>query len=242
MMFNDINMNSELIEQENINESKQWFRNIFLSVIIHLSLLVLILFLFNYNQKNALMNPRFLYIETQQYKSNFKPMTGEEIQGNQKSFIEKDETAAKFINLSELEADTTNMDQLYKESSLNLSIKYPRGWTFIDQNKNKKLDGVTFWAIDGSYKPPSYIHLEVIEKYLFNEKRYKNKIKLTDCVAYYNEPEELAGQVMQVFYLRTDSEEDYLIKFIVGGMEQYNSFQPRLLAILKSFSFGNSIF
>lgn len=242
MTFNDINMKSELIEQENIYETKIWFRNISLSVLIHLALLLALLLLYNYHQKNSLLNPRFLYIETEQYKRDFEPMTGKEIQENQKSLIEKDEKTTKLINLSELEADTTNMDQLYKESSLNLSIKYPRGWTFIDQNRNKKLDGVTFWAVDGTYNPPPYIHLEVIEKYLFNEKRYSNKIRLADCIAYYNEPEELAGQVTQVFYLRTDSEEDYLIKFIVGGMEQYNSFRPRLLAILKSFSFGNSIF
>ena len=57
--------------------------------------------------------------------------------------------------------DTTLLEQLYSEQTLNVRVKYPAGWKFIDQNNNGKLDGVTFWAAAVNYNPPPYIHLEV---------------------------------------------------------------------------------
>lgn len=60
----------------------------------------------------------------------------------------------KTINFSDIIADTTSLDQIYTEPTLNVLIKYPKGRTFIDQNKNEKLDGVTFWANGGLYNPP----------------------------------------------------------------------------------------
>jgi hypothetical protein len=146
------------------------------------------------------------------------------------------------INPEEIIADTTNLDQVYAEKTLNLSIKYPRGWTYIDQNKKNKLDGVTFWSVEGIYNPPPYIHLEVVEKYFFNPNRFKYKAKQFNCEWYFNDPVNLEGQISQEIYIRTETDEDFIVKIIMAGEEQFRSFQPKFYAIVKSLDFKRGIF
>ncbi len=134
------------------------------------------------------------------------------------------------------------LKQVYSEPTLNVNLKYPGGWTYLDQNKNHQLDGVTFWYANSDYNPPPYVHLEVKEKYLFNKSRFKFKKDFGTFVAYYNEPRELKGQVSQIFYLRTNSDEDFSLKLIMNGREAFKSFQTDFFAMIKSFKFGNSIF
>jgi len=138
--------------------------------------------------------------------------------------------------------DTTGLVQIYAEKTLNVKIKYPLGWTFVDQARQNKLDGVTFWANNGVFNPPPYIFLEVKEKYLFNPSRYKFNTKLENSIAYYNDPEELEGQISQVFYIRTNVDEDYSLKLIMTGKETFIAFQPIFFAMIKTFNFGKSIF
>ncbi len=137
------------------------------------------------------------------------------------------------------EADTSSLRQIYAERTLNVRVRFPLGWTFIDQNRKNKLDGVTFLGLGGSEKSPPIVHLEVREKYLFNSSRYKYSFKLDDCIAYYNDPEEMQGYVTQSFYLVTENSEDYSLKLTVKGKESFNSQQPVLFAMLKSFKFGS---
>ncbi len=67
-------------------------------------------------------------------------------------------------------ADTVGLQNIYSENTLDVQIKYPYGWTYIDQNVKNRLDGVTFWGSPKTYNPPPYIHLEVVDKSLFNPK------------------------------------------------------------------------
>lgn len=138
--------------------------------------------------------------------------------------------------------DSTSLNQVYKEPTLNLKIKYPVGWVYLDQQVKKKIDGITFWAAQSNYNPPPYIHVEVLEKYLFNESRYKYKYDFRDFMGYYNDPVEMDNQVTQVVYIRTEDDEDFSIKLIMNGREQFKSFQPVFFSMIKSFRFGNSIF
>jgi hypothetical protein len=138
--------------------------------------------------------------------------------------------------------DTSGLEQVYSEKTLNVKIKYPVGWTFVDQDNHNKLDGVTFWANNGIFNPPPYIFLEVKEKYLFNPSRFKFSTKLANSVAWYNDPEELEGQVSQVFYIRTETDEDYSIKLIMNGRDIFIAFQPVFFGMIKSFNFGKSLF
>jgi hypothetical protein len=147
-----------------------------------------------------------------------------------------------YYNFAGAGTDTSALVQVYSEKSLNVNINYPVGWTFVDQDKQKKLDGVTFWANNGIFNPPPYIFLDVQQKYLFNPSRYKYSTKLKNTVAYYNDPEELEGQVSQVFYIRTDTDEDFSLKLIMNGKDTFIAFQPIFFGMIKSFNFGSSLF
>lgn len=138
--------------------------------------------------------------------------------------------------------DSTNLNQMYSEATLNVKVRYPVGWVYVDQQQKKKLDGITFWSSDGRYNPPPYIHVEVVEKYMFNPSQYKFKYEFPNFTGYYNDPEELEGQVSQSIYIRTDDDEDYIIKLIMNGREQFREFQPTFFAMVKSFKFGSSFF
>lgn len=139
-------------------------------------------------------------------------------------------------------ADTGGLASVYAEGTLNVRMRYPSGWKFIDQNRKNKLDGVTFigYAVDPSNAP--YVILQVKEKYLFNSSRYKNKEELSSYTIYYNDPQEMEGQVSQILYIRTGGDEDYSIKLIVNGMERFKDYQPVFFSMIKSFRFGRSLF
>ena len=154
----------------------------------------------------------------------------------------KGHSMSSYNNFEGTGTDTSGLEQVYAENTLNVKIKYPLGWTFIDQDRHNRLDGVTFWANNGIFNPPPYIFLEVKEKYLFNPSRFKFNTKLANSVAWYNDPEELEGQVSQVFYIRTESDEDYSIKLIMTGKDTFIAFQPIFFGMIKSFNFGKSIF
>lgn len=139
-------------------------------------------------------------------------------------------------------ADTSSLQSVYRETTRNVTMRYPSGWKFLDQNVKSKLDGVTFWYGGGNINPPPYIFLEVKEKYLFNEKSYKYKSDQGHHVFYYNDPTEMAGQVSQIIYVRTESDEDYSIKLIIQGWDAFNAFKPTFYGIIKTFKFGWSLF
>lgn len=148
----------------------------------------------------------------------------------------------RYVGFSPGIGDTTALQQVYSEKSLNVTINYPNGWTFLDQNRRNKLDGVTFWANNGAFDPPPYIFLEVKEKYLFNPAHFKYNTKTMGSEIYYNDPVELEGQVSQIFYFRTNSKEDYSIKLIMNGREAFSAFQPVFFGMIKTFRFGQRLF
>lgn len=174
-------------------------------------------------------------------KENISEESEKRKQNNQ-STEDQSENNLILVNPEDLIADTTDIDQIYSEKTLNLSIKYPKGWTFIDQTKKNKLDGVTFWSVEGVYNPPPYIHLEVVEKYLFNPNRYKYKVKQFNCEWYFNDPVNLEGQISQEIYIKTEDAEDFSVKLIMKGEDQFRAFQSKFFAIVKSLEFGKGIF
>lgn len=139
-------------------------------------------------------------------------------------------------------ADTLGLKQIYSEGTLNVRIKYPLGWTYIDQNVKSRLDGVTFLGIQAGGKEPPYVHLEVREKYLFNESRFKQNEEIKNAILYFNEPEEMEGEVTQIVYIRTEEEYDYSIKLTVKGYENFLGYRPVFFGMIKSFQFGSRWF
>jgi hypothetical protein len=249
-------MNKEIPEIENYNQLKMWIRSCILSFIFHILFLLVFVF-FGLTSEKQKINSQFFSIETSSFvkqdeivdENPSDPIEeyGEHLpeKENEKQLPEKEEvfkSAPVFVNLNNIYADTTELDQLYKESTLNISIKYPSGWTFLDQNKKNKLDGVTFWAVDGINNPPPYMHLEVMDKSYFIEKRYLHTAEIENSKVFFNDPEEMEGYVSQTFYFRTETDNDFQIKLMLKGMSEFKSFQPRFWAIIKSFKYDNALF
>lgn len=147
-----------------------------------------------------------------------------------------------YYNMNSGGFDSTGLSQIYQEPTLKVRLNYPAGWIYMDQQRRRKLDGITFWASVGSYNPPPYIHVEVVEKYIFNPDQYKYKYDFNRFTGYYNDPEEMENQVSQTIYIRTGDDEDYSIKLIMNGKDAFKEFQPVFFAMVKSFRFGNSLF
>jgi hypothetical protein len=224
------------------------------SVIIHLFIAAAAILIFKLQVSAPPPPPAYVQVITKEIETaraeetpvetEKTPVTENEYQTEKTVQEVKTEPAEveKYLNFSNANADTSNLKQVYSESTLNVSIRYPFGWTYIDQNVKNKLDGVTFWSADARFDPPPYVHLEVKEKYLFNPRRYSYSMKLKDAVAHYNEPSELQGQVSQEFYIRTETNEDYSIKLIMNGETNFKLFQPEFFGMIKTFRFGKSLF
>ena len=231
------------------------------SLLLHAGILISILISLKIQSNTAKVNPPFVQVTTQDLNS--KALTNSEkkytlgkdlksekaTRGNDKlngikTSVKEKELLANdsFYSLSSINADTSHLDQIYKEPTLNVTIKYPAGWTYVDQDLRNKLDGVTFWSNLGNYTPPPYVHLEVKDKDLFSASRYKFKLKMNGYTIYYNIPEKLEGQISQTFYIRTNSDEDFSFELIMEGEEAFKSFQPVFFGMIKSFKFGRSLF
>jgi len=219
------------------------------SIILHVLIFFATAFLLNLSFDKSIISSSYVQITTNEVTG--KTLTDEEKnqekiteqKKEKKIVLEKEENKnSAYLNFNNIKPDTSNLEQVYSESTLNVSIKYPVGWTYIDQNVKNKLDGVTFWSQNGNYTPPPYIHLEVKEKYLFNPQKYKYSFEGKNYIAYYNEPEEIAGQVSQTIYIRTYEDEDYSIKLIMEGEKSFKTFQPVFFGMIKSFKFGESFF
>lgn len=132
--------------------------------------------------------------------------------------------------------DSTLLDLEYKETTLNVRMRYSEGWAFLDDKGSSKLDAVTFWNPNVPNSP--WVQLKVTDKYLFRESRYKQKEEFDDYTVYYNVEEELEGEVKFEVYLRTETSEDYIITYRVKGMDTFKKYRPVFMAMLKSFRFG----
>jgi hypothetical protein len=134
--------------------------------------------------------------------------------------------------------DTAGLKNYYAETTLNVRIRYPDGWAFLDQPKNGKLDAVTFMGLRASNGAIPYIILEVKEKYLFNPSQYQHVDAREHYALYYNDPENLEQQVSQTVYVRTERNEDYSIKMIVTGEDAFHELQLAFFAMIETFRFG----
>jgi hypothetical protein len=215
--------------------------NFLLSVFIHSILFLGTAYLFSLTFEKPIINSVYLTLpknESTAQKELIKELLKEDATNPEQ--IATDETTGAFLNFNKADYDTSKIKQVYKESTLNVSVRYPNDWTYLDQNVKNKLDGVTFWSAKGNYDIPPYIHLEVQDKYIFNPARWENKLEHKGNIYYYNEPEEIEGYFTQIIYIRTDSEEDYSLKLMTKGKEVFQSFQPVFFSMAKSFRFGRS--
>ncbi len=216
--------------------------SLFLSILIHCVIFFLTAYIINLQFDKPVINSVYLT-----FQKNGSPLKTELKNESVEKSINPEESIKEnidpeFYSFSKDEYDTSDIRQIYKESTLNVSVRYPNGWTYLDQNVKNKLDGVTFWSVQNNFEIPLYIHLDVQEKYIFNPLRYKNNLEHKENIFYYNDPEELEGYITQIIYIRTETDEDYSLKLMVKGKETFKSFQPVFFNMAKSLKFGKSFF
>ena len=238
------------IKIEPVNKS---ILSTFISFIIHLIVLFLALVMLNeFSEKGRNTSP-FIQISSRDIEKNVQSMNNNNHLNNDKMLnnAKKDQKKIKnisssdnsiFTNFSKMTLDTTSLDQIYHEPSFNVTIKYPNGWTYIDQDVKNKLDGVTFWFANSNLLPPPYVHLEVEDKDLFDSQKYKYCTEVNGYKIFYNKPDILEDQISQTLYIRTNYEVDYSLKLIIIGQKAFESFQPIFFGMVNSFKFGKSFF
>ncbi len=239
---------------EDIQKERSTALSFAASAFFHLLLFVIAYFFTNLNLNKINANSGYVQVFTKKEDLetiNFEKKFEKEIESKTESpNIETvkpeeptpDSQPTIALSFLDQDADTSSLEQIYSETTLNVSLKYPVGWTFIDQNVNKKLDGVTFWANVSNYNPPPYVHLQVCDRNLFNESKYKHNLPLRDVVMYFNDPENMANYFSQTFYFRTETNEDFSLKLTIKGEQAFKSFQPLFYGMLKTFRFGESLF
>ncbi len=228
------------------------------SLLLHIASLFLVIIILNETSDKPHAGRGFIQITSDDYlqsqtssqngKDNFTSRNNEssikKVDEEKKILDKTNETEANqsFYNFSNFPVDTTSLDQVYHESTLDVTLRYPNGWTYVDSDVKNKLDGVTFWFTQTNIYPPPYVHLEVEDKDLFDPQRYKHKTEINGYDVYFNDPQELEGQISQTIYIHTNSDQDYSLKLIMEGKQAFNAFQPVFFGMVKSFKFGKSLF
>ncbi len=150
-------MNKEELEIEHSVQSKLWISSFSLSIILHIIIIITFIYVSVLQEKSPKVNSSFFTLNTEEFIKSYSEPEEPLIENNKHEQNVSEES--KPLNENEISAvsfddiilDTTNLDQVYSESTLNISIKYPKGWTYVDQNNKSKLDGVTFWATDDGF-------------------------------------------------------------------------------------------
>jgi len=234
-----------------IKEDNKVYLSLLLSILIHFSIVIVIILLSNLFQKDfeqagyvILSTVRGIsssdeITETEKKPDEIKP---DEIPIPQDQ-VKTSENTGIINNSFSIDAagsDSSGLNQIYAEKTLNVKIRYPKGWTYLDQQRKNKLDGVTFWAFESVFDPPPYIHLDVKDKYYFNPQKFRYSYKFKDFTGFYNEPEELEGQISQTLYIRTEADIDFTIKLIMQGRQNFEKFKPIFFAMVNTFQFGSN--
>jgi hypothetical protein len=229
-------------------ENKDRFISLALSILIHLGMVIIAVVLSNLFQKDFEQAGYVIVstihgISSSVEKENTQPIQEELKQENVNDVEESTESAedsnvGNEFSIAAAGSDTSGLNQVYSEKTLNVKMRYPVGWVYLDQHNRNKLDGVTFWATEGNFDPPPYIHLEVTDKYYFNPQKFKYSYKFKNFTGFYNEPEELEDQISQVLYIRTETDNDFTLKLIMKGKQNFYKFKPVFFAMVNSFHFG----
>lgn len=212
-----------------------------LSLIAHALIFFILSLLQTFISKNDFAKTNYLSLSYNESKEN---MLSENLENNLSQKANNDESQSKDDNSKNYyydsliqKFDSTDLVQTFSDDTRGIKINYPAGWKYLDQKLNNKLDGVTFWSEELNLNSPPYIHLEIADKELFTESRFQSKIEFSDIVWFYNPPNVIDEYVNFEIYLKTKEDVDYRIKLIIKGIDNFYSFQPKFLAMVKSLKF-----
>ncbi len=234
-----------------LNSIKRKSFTLLLSVFFHLLILIISLLIHYLLAKEEYSKTQYLSLNLKNYidkdfNDKYPPEQKSELKENnfEKKLNDNSKSANSVLLFDSLiqVIDLTDLDSIYIDDSRGVSINFPSGWTFLDQRVNSKFDGVTFWPQNQSSDNIPYIHLEVVEKELFNISRYEFNSKQSDFIWYFNSPETIDDFVHFEIYIKTQKDVDYKIKLIVKGITNFEGFYPKFFAMLRSLKLKKGYF
>ncbi|MCX8056660.1 MAG: hypothetical protein N3F03_03490 [Ignavibacteria bacterium] len=221
-----------------------WFeglkKGIIYSSLLHVILVVIIQILlqidFNQPQRIKIKKIRQFAVELKEIQEPNPPILIDGVSSKDTSLLK-----AEKPHFAGFEIDTTEIINRYEENTLQVSILYPIGWTYLDNKVKDIIDGVIFFPGENSnYDRRISVLIQVnTQKNLFNPRLYDSSFTYNKVVYYISNPQKIYEQVTQTVYIRTGSfKADFLIKLTAPNEVEFKKFQPVFFAMVKSFSAG----
>jgi hypothetical protein len=221
-----------------------WFnslkRSFYYSLIVHLVFVILIQFFLGINF-NSQVKIRIKKIK--QFAVELKEIKEPEPKIALKGYAGKDtlQTKPEKLIFAGIEIDTTEIVNRYEENTLNVSILFPIGWIYFDNQVNNIIDGIIFMpGEESSYDRRLSVLIQVnTNKNLFNPRLYDSSFTYNGMTFYVSKPQITFQQVTQSIYVRTGTfKADFLIKCTSPNEVEFRKFQPVFFAMVRSFSAG----
>jgi len=139
-----------------------------------------------------------------------------------------------FVSFSDENIDTSSLHYSYSDPTYSVKLKYPGGWTFVDQSVKNKLKGVTFWKTSSNSNPPPFIYLKIVDKNNFNPDKFSNSKIFNKFTVYFNDPTFADGMINQTIYIRTYDKIDFIVDLIVKEDDEFRNLQPKFYGMIKT--------
>ncbi len=151
--------------------------------------------------------------------------------------------AGYYVSFNDFNMETSSLEQYYSDPTNNITLRYPTGWTFLDNYVQGKLKGVTFWDISAHSSPPPFVHLKIVDKQNFKPNRFLYSKVFVKFTAYFNDPKISNNKIEQKIYLRTDTgcRYDIIIDLVVKDGKEFKDLQPKFFGMIGTLKVGEHI-
>ncbi len=226
------------------NQKFDWFvslrKSVYYSLIVHLVCVIIIQLLLGIDFSES---ARIRIKKIKQFAVELKELEESKPQVTIEGLSKRDTTTNKLekVIFAGIEIDTTSIINRYEENTLNVSILFPVGWIYFDNQVKNIIDGIIFIPGENSnYDRRLSVLIQVnTQKNLFNSGLYDSSFTFNRVEYYISKPQKIFEQVTQTVYIRTGSfKADFIIKLTSPNEIEFKKFQSTFFAMVRSFSAG----
>jgi len=226
------------------NQKFDWFvslrKSVYYSLIVHLVCVIIIQLLLGIDFSES---DRIRIKKNKQCAGELKELEESKPQVTIEGLSKRDTTTNKLekVIFAGIEIDTTSIINRYEENTLNVSILFPVGWIYFDNQVKNIIDGIIFIPGENSnYDRRLSVLIQVnTQKNLFNSGLYDSSFTFNRVEYYISKPQKIFEQVTQTVYIRTGSfKADFIIKLTSPNEIEFKKFQSTFFAMVRSFSAG----
>jgi len=226
------------------NQKFDWFvslrKSVYYSLIVHLVCVIIIQLLLGIDFSES---ARIRIKKIKQFAVELKELEESKPQVTIEGLSKRDTTTSKLekVIFAGIEIDTTSIINRYEENTLNVSILFPVGWIYFDNQVKNIIDGIIFIPGENSnYDRRLSVLIQVnTQKNLFNPGLYDSSFTFNRVEYYISKPQKIFEQVTQTVYVRTGSfKADFIIKLTSPNEIEFKKFQSTFFAMVRSFSAG----